>query len=91
MDTRFLESLVAVVEQGSIAEAARRLNLTPAAITQRIQALERELGTALLMRSGRTVRPTEAGARMVERGRGLLMEVRDLKAHAVDTGMAHSP
>lgn len=88
MDTRFLESLVTVVEQGSIAEAARRLNLTPAAITQRIQALERELGTALLMRSGRTVRPTEAGARMVERGRGLLMEVRDLKAHAVDTGMA---
>ncbi|MFL6719014.1 MAG: LysR family transcriptional regulator, partial [Burkholderiaceae bacterium] len=54
MDTRFLESLVTVVEQGSIAEAARRLNLTPAAITQRIQALERELGTALLMRSGRT-------------------------------------
>ena len=88
MDTHFLETLVNVVEQGSIAEAARRLNVTPAAVTQRIQALERELGTALLMRSGRTVKPTEAGAKVVERAHALLREVRDLKAHAVEGGMA---
>lgn len=88
MDTNFLESLVTVVEHGSIAEAARRLNVTPAAITQRIQALEREFGTPLLMRSGRVVKPTEAGSRIVERARPLLKEVRDLKFHAVDSGMA---
>jgi DNA-binding transcriptional LysR family regulator len=43
MDTRFLESLVTVADSGSIAEAARRLNLTPAGVTQRIRALENEI------------------------------------------------
>ena len=36
MDSRFLESLVAVVEEGSIAAAARAQGITPAAISQRI-------------------------------------------------------
>jgi DNA-binding transcriptional LysR family regulator len=39
MDTQFLESFVIVVEQGAVAEAARRLNLTAAAVTQRLRAL----------------------------------------------------
>src|SRR5271166_318874 len=47
MDTQFLESFVVVVEHGSVAEAARRLNLTPAAVTQRIRALEHEIGALL--------------------------------------------
>ncbi|WP_305417582.1 LysR family transcriptional regulator [Photobacterium leiognathi] len=42
MDTRFLETLITVVEQGSIAAAAREQLLTPAAVSQRIQSLERE-------------------------------------------------
>jgi DNA-binding transcriptional LysR family regulator len=88
MDTCFLESFVTVVEHGSIAEAARRLNLTPAAVAQRIHALEREFDTPLLSRSGRAVRPTEAGAKIIERSRQLLQEVRDLKAHAVNDTMA---
>ena len=36
MDTRFLETFVSVAEHGSLAEAARRLNLTSAAVAQRI-------------------------------------------------------
>jgi DNA-binding transcriptional LysR family regulator len=84
MDTRFLESFVTVVEHGSIAEAARRLNLTPAAVAQRIRALEHEIGAQLLSRSGRTVRPTEAGAKIIERSRRFLQEVRDLRALAID-------
>jgi len=83
MDTSFLESFVAVVEHGSIAEAARRRNLTPAAVAQRIHALEREFDTQLLARSGRTVKPTEAGAKILERSRQFLQDVRDLKAHAI--------
>lgn len=88
MDTRFLESFVTVVENGSIAEAARRLNLTPAAVAQRIHALEHEMGAQLLSRSGRTVRPTEAGAKIIERSRRFLQEVRDLKALATDDATA---
>jgi DNA-binding transcriptional LysR family regulator len=82
MDTRFLESFVTVVENGSIAEAARRLNLTAAAIAQRISALEREIGVGLLFRSGRNARPTVAGAAILGRAREFLSELRDLKSIA---------
>jgi DNA-binding transcriptional LysR family regulator len=82
MDTRFLESFVTVIESGSIAEAARQLNLTAAAVAKRIRALERDLGTILLFRSGRTVRPTEAGAAILDRARNFLGEARDLKSIA---------
>jgi DNA-binding transcriptional LysR family regulator len=82
MDTQFLESFVMVVEHGSVAEAARRLNLTAAAVTQRIRTLEREIGAALISRSGRTVRATEAGAAILLQAQILLRGVRDLQALA---------
>lgn len=82
MDTRFLDSLLMVVECGSMAEAARRLNLTPAGVAQRIRALESEIGTPLLTRSGRTVQPTPAAASILLRARNVQREVRDLKSIA---------
>ena len=84
MDTRYLQSFVAVVELGSMAEAARRLDLTPAAIAARVKALELDIGAPLVQRSGRSVRPTETGLRMLDRARNLLREVRDLRAAADD-------
>lgn len=83
MDSRFLESFVMVVEHGSIAEAARRLDLTAAAVAQRIRALEAEIGVRLVSRSGRSVRPTEAGTAILERAGIILGDVRDLKSIAV--------
>src|SRR6266446_697459 len=83
MDTRFLESFVLAVDNGSIAEAARRLNLTAASVAKRIHALENEIGAALVTRSGRTIRPTEAGAAIIERARRFLAEARDFKSIAV--------
>ena len=82
MDTRFLDSFVTVVDSGSIAEAARRLKLTPTAVAQRIRALESEIGVGLVARSGRAVQPTEAGAAILARARKFLGEVRDLKSIA---------
>jgi DNA-binding transcriptional LysR family regulator len=82
MDTKFLDSFVTVVDHGSIAEAARRLNLTPGAVAQRVRALEHEIGARLLIRSGRTVKPTEAGAAILSRTRSFLREVRDIKSVA---------
>ncbi|ARC38938.1 LysR family transcriptional regulator (plasmid) [Paracoccus yeei] len=78
MDTRFLESFVVLTESASVAEAARRVRLTPAALTLRINALEDELGYTLISRVGRTVRPTAAGLRVAERARALLKDIRDL-------------
>jgi len=82
MDTRFLDSFIAAVELGSLAEAARRLNLTPAAVAQRVKALEQEFGTKLLARAGRTVGPTEAGTAVFQKARGLLRDFRDMRAMA---------
>ena len=80
MDTRFLETFLTVVEKGSMAEAARRLNLTAAAIARRIRALEAEVGAPLLSRVGRTVRPTEAGVAILERARTFLRQAHDFKS-----------
>ena len=82
MDTRFLETFLMAVDHGSIAETARRLNLTAAAVAKRIRALESEIGAVLVTRSGRTIRPTEAGAAIVEHARRFLIEARDFKSIA---------
>lgn len=88
MNTDFLQSFVAVLDHGSMAEAARRLQLTPAAVGQQLRALERELGTPLLVRAGRTVVPTEAGARIAPHARDLLAQVTGLRAAAHDDLLA---
>jgi DNA-binding transcriptional LysR family regulator len=82
MDSRYLESFVMVAENGSFAETARRLHLTPWAVAQRIRALEVEVGTRLMSRSGRSVRPTAAGTAILPRARNFLGDVRDLKSIA---------
>jgi DNA-binding transcriptional LysR family regulator len=84
MESRFLESLVAVVDGGSIAEAARRLSLTPAGVAQRIHAIEAEIGSQLVVRSGRTMKLTEAGVAVIDHIRELLEHVRDLRVIAAN-------
>lgn len=72
METAFLRSFILAVETGSMAEAARRQNLTPAAVAQQIRSLERDLGVGLMGRAGRTVQPTEAGHRLLAGAQDLL-------------------
>ena len=84
MDTQFLSTFVAVVDQGSMAAAARLLNITPAAVAQQLRTLEREIGAPLIARVGRTVNVTEAGARILDRSRELLRDVADLRTVAND-------
>src|SRR5579863_3908503 len=82
MDTRCVETFLIAVDNGSIAEAARRLNVTPAAAAKRIRALENEVGAALVRRLGRTIKPTEAGAALIEPAKRFLSEARDFKSIA---------
>ena len=82
MDTRSLECFVSVIDNGSIAEAARRLNLTPAGVAKRVRTLEAEIGDRLISRSGRTVRPTRVAIAILDRARRFLREARDLKSTA---------
>lgn len=55
-----------VVEEGSFSAAARKLLVTQPAVSQRVSALERAVGTALLDRGGYRPVPTEAGRRLYE-------------------------
>lgn len=82
MDTEFASTLIAVVESGSIAEASRRLSLTPGAVALRIKTLEDQLGAQLLQRSGRRVAPTSAAVRLMAPMRALVSTARDLKSIA---------
>ncbi len=79
MDIRFLESLVAVVEGGSISAAARVQGLTATAISQRIRTLEAEFGADLLIRSGHRASPTKACLNLLPRARNLILETAMLK------------
>lgn len=60
IDSAQLDTFAAVVDEGSFDAAARRLNITPSAVSQRIKALESRLGQVVVMR-GKPARPTEAG------------------------------
>ncbi|TCK98942.1 LysR family transcriptional regulator [Shimia isoporae] len=60
MDLRFVETLLATIDGGSIAAAARAQGITAAAATQRVGALEAELKVSLLQRNGRNMAATPA-------------------------------
>ena len=75
MDSRFVETLLAVVDIGSYAGAARRQNLTPAAVSQRVKSLEIALGKALFVRAGQQVAPTPACHSILRRLRHIVDEV----------------
>ena len=84
MDTKFLKTFIAVVDSGSMAAAARQLNITPAGVAQQIRTLERQIEAPLIRRSGRTVTVTEAGARILEQTRNVIQNVADLRTLAID-------
>lgn len=66
---------VAVAEEQSFAGGARRLNMSPPAVTRAIAALEDRLGVKLLTRTTRYVRVTDAGQRYLEDARRIISEV----------------
>lgn len=57
-----IEVFVAAAEEGSISAAARRLGVSPSAVSQQLSGLETALGAVLLDRSGRPAQVTPAGA-----------------------------
>src|SRR5215216_2467321 len=67
-DPSHLEALVAIADHGTFDAAARSLNVTPSAVSQRIRALERDVGR-VVVRRGTPCVPTEAGAALVALGR----------------------
>ncbi|MDB5999184.1 MAG: LysR family transcriptional regulator [Rhizobacter sp.] len=80
---------VAVVDTGGFAGAARKLGLSPPAVTRAINELEANLGVRLLMRTTRVVRVTDAGTRYAEDCRRILAEIEE--ADRSVTGLHSEP
>lgn len=66
---------VAVVDSQGFAGAARKLSISPPAVTRAVNELEAHLGLRLLTRTTRTVRVTDAGARYAQDCRRILVEL----------------
>lgn len=66
---RALECLVALVEAGSVTQAAATLHMSQPALSHQIAALEREIGTPMVERLTRGIRPTAAGLAVAEEAR----------------------
>ncbi|GAA0949158.1 LysR family transcriptional regulator [Pseudonocardia zijingensis] len=72
MELRELRGFVAVVEEGGLSAAARRLHVSQPAVSQTVAALERQLGVPLLVRSSTGVKPTDAGRTLLAEARAVL-------------------
>jgi len=71
-----------VAETGGFAEAARQLHMSPPAVTRAVAALEDVIGARLLIRTTRSVKLTEAGARYREDCRKILASIDEAEAAA---------
>jgi LysR family transcriptional regulator for metE and metH len=75
LDLRHLLMLEAMAATPTLAAAADRLNVTPSALTHRLREAERRLALPLVTRSGRRVRLTEPGKRMLLAAQRCLAEL----------------
>jgi molybdate transport repressor ModE-like protein len=70
-DVRFL---LTIRDSGSLTAASRKLGLSPSAVTQRLQLLEKKLSMRLVDRTARKLRFTEEGQLLCERGADLVQQ-----------------
>ena len=85
--TDLARTLAAVIDEGTFDAAARRLHITPSAVSQRVKSLEQQLGRVLVVRSKPT-RPTDAGAAIMRLARQMALLEHDAIA---DFGLARRP
>ena len=76
-DPDALECLAAIVEEGGFERAAQRLSITQSAVSQRLRALEAQVGTVLIVRS-RPLKPTPAGQLMIKHAKMMRLLRADL-------------
>lgn len=76
MDSTDLSFFLAVVEEGGVTAAARRLNCVQSNVTARIRSLEADLGVPLFHRNGRGVVPTRAAERLLPHARQVAAALR---------------
>jgi DNA-binding transcriptional LysR family regulator len=85
-----LEAFVAVAEEGGFSAAARRLHISQPALSHTLNALERQFGVELLVRSSTGVQTTQAGRALLDEARAVLARhgqlLRAMAGYAADGG-----
>lgn len=76
-DPDALECLAAILEEGGFERAAQRLSITQSAVSQRLRALEAQVGTVLVIRS-RPIKPTSAGQLLLKHAKMMRLLRADL-------------
>lgn len=79
---RAMRIFVRVADSGGFAAAAQALNISPPAVTRAVASLEAAIGAPLLVRTTRSVKLTEAGARYVDDCRRILADIEQAEAEA---------
>ena len=74
-----IRAIVAVIDTGAFARAAKHLRIAKSIVSRRIARLEADLGTRLLNRTTRGVCPTEAGLEFKMRGERILKELAEAR------------
>ncbi len=77
-DPDALECLAAIIEEGGFERAAQRLSITQSAVSQRLRALEAQVGTVLIVRS-RPLKPTQAGQLLLKHAKMMRLLRADLE------------
>jgi DNA-binding transcriptional LysR family regulator len=78
---REMEVFVAIVDRGSFTGAAEKLGMSAPAVSRALNSLEAHLGAQLLVRTTRSIRPTEAGMSYLDACRRVLDAVTDAEAN----------
>jgi DNA-binding transcriptional LysR family regulator len=78
-----MRTFVRVVESGSFSAVAQEFRASQSAISKQVAALERELGTKLLIRTTRSLAMTEEGERYFERTRRLIAEIDEAESDLI--------
>ena len=76
-DLNILAAFLAIAEERSLTKAAKRMSVSPSAMSHAIRRLEETLGVRLLSRTTRSVAPTEAGEQLLVRLRPALTDIED--------------
>ena len=81
LDSRKLRAFAMLARHGSFTLAARDLHLTQSAVSHAIKALESELSVQLVIRRGRDVKLTAAGAELLLHTHRILAEMKEARDH----------
>src|SRR5262249_18942545 len=86
VETKQLRIFKTIVDVGSFTAAGEHLRLSQPAISQQVRALEAELGVPLLVRTGRTTRPTPAGEVLLQCARQVLDKLEEVQRVLAEHG-----